>query len=261
MADIVLLFILKGRDCMSKVLIEVLVIILIAGSYLILYSAVRVSAISEQRIAEIRSRETFDKEKQLKTNQSSISGGMAMTNKEKKIEGRLGYNSENGRYGLLVSDLWEHTGFHCGECLEVKVDDKWVKTRMEMDIARNWYLVDTPYTGDLENKMIHNSQINPFLSEKYGTKISKFGFKYSTLVSLNPACEDILFDRNGNIFGYKFVDKIVLAFPELELLSWKSELGTDFKYFIEGYKQYSNYDGKDDDIVSIICDAMNLCCR
>ena len=56
----------------------------------------------------------------------------------------------NGRYGLLVSDLWEHTGFHCGECLEVKVDDKWVKTRMEMDIDRNWYLVDTPYTGDLE---------------------------------------------------------------------------------------------------------------
>ena len=146
MADIVLLFILKGRDCMSKMLIEVLIIILIAGSYLILYSAVRVSAIADQRIAEIRSRET----KQLNTNQSSISGGMAMANKEKKIEGRLGYNSENGRYGLLISDLWEHTGFHCGEGLEVKVDDKWVKTRMEMDIARNWYLVDTPYTGDLE---------------------------------------------------------------------------------------------------------------
>ena len=51
MADIVLLFILKGRDCMSKVLIEVLIIILIAGSYLILYSAVRVSAIADQRIA------------------------------------------------------------------------------------------------------------------------------------------------------------------------------------------------------------------
>ena len=73
-----------------------------------------------------------------------------MANKEKMIEGRLGYNSENGRYGLLVSDLWEYTGFHCGECLEVKVDDKWVKTRMEMDIDRNWYLVDTPCTGDLE---------------------------------------------------------------------------------------------------------------
>ena len=46
---------------MSKVLIEVLIIILIAGSYLILYSAVRVSAIADQRIAEIRSRETFYK--------------------------------------------------------------------------------------------------------------------------------------------------------------------------------------------------------
>ena len=148
MADIVLLFVLKGRDCMSKVLIEVLVIILIAGSYLILYSAVRVSAIADQRIADIRSREISCEA--VITNQSSISGGMAMANTKKKIEGRLGYNSENGRYGLLISDLWEHTGFHCGECLEVKVDDKWVKTRMEMDIARNWYLVDTPYTGDLE---------------------------------------------------------------------------------------------------------------
>lgn len=27
---------------------------------------------------------------------------------------RLGYNGANGRYGLLVSDLWEDTGFHCG---------------------------------------------------------------------------------------------------------------------------------------------------
>ena len=78
MADIVLLFVLKGRDCMSKVLIEVLVIILIAGSYLILYSAVRVSAIADQRIVEIQKRETFDKEKQLNTKQSSILGGMAM---------------------------------------------------------------------------------------------------------------------------------------------------------------------------------------
>lgn len=135
---------------MSKVLIEVLVILMIAVSFFILYAAVRISAIADQRIAEIQSRETLDKEKQLKMNQSSISGGMTVTNKEKKIEGRLGYNSENGRYGLLVLDLWEHTGFHCGECLEVKVDDKWVKTRMEMDIEQNWYLVDTPYIGDLE---------------------------------------------------------------------------------------------------------------
>lgn len=35
--------------------------------------------------------------------------------------GRLGYNSVNDRYGLLVSDLWVHSGFHCGEGPEVIV--------------------------------------------------------------------------------------------------------------------------------------------
>ena len=65
-------------------------------------------------------------------------------------EGRLGYNYENGRYGLLSMDLWIDTGFHCGECMEVLVDDQWVQTRMEMNLAREWYLVGTPYCGDLE---------------------------------------------------------------------------------------------------------------
>ena len=41
-------------------------------------------------------------------------------------QGRLGYNSSNGRYGLLSSDLWIDTGFHCGEGLEVLVGDEWV---------------------------------------------------------------------------------------------------------------------------------------
>lgn len=66
------------------------------------------------------------------------------------IQGRLGYNEKNGRYGLLVTDLWEDTGFYCGECLEVLVNDKWVKTRMEMGSDMKWYLVGTPYYGDLE---------------------------------------------------------------------------------------------------------------
>ena len=56
-------------------------------------------------------------------------------------EGRLGYNSSNGRYGILSSDLWIDTGLHCGECLQILMDGKWVQTRMEMDAARNWYLV------------------------------------------------------------------------------------------------------------------------
>ena len=66
------------------------------------------------------------------------------------ITGRLGYNSSNGRYGLLVADLWEHEGFHCGDVLEVLVDGEWQKTRMEMGIDRQWYLVGTPYYGNLE---------------------------------------------------------------------------------------------------------------
>ena len=59
-------------------------------------------------------------------------------------QGRLGYNSSNGRYGLLSSDFWIDTGFYCGEGLEVLVDDEWVHTRMEMNLAREWYLVGTP---------------------------------------------------------------------------------------------------------------------
>lgn len=54
--------------------------------------------------------------------------GVDMECDSKYIMGRLGYNSENDRYGLLVSDLWEHDGFHCGEGLQVMVDDKWVDT-------------------------------------------------------------------------------------------------------------------------------------
>ncbi|MDU3307498.1 MAG: DUF5348 domain-containing protein [Lachnospiraceae bacterium] len=65
-------------------------------------------------------------------------------------EGRLGYNSSSERYGILLSDLWIDTGLHCGECQQILLDGRWVQTRMEMDAERNWYLVGTPYRGDLE---------------------------------------------------------------------------------------------------------------
>ena len=69
------------------------------------------------------------------------------------IEGRLGYNSSNDRYGVLVTDLWENNGLHCGEGIEVFVDDKWIYSRMDMAWGKDgnhWYLVGTPYYGDLE---------------------------------------------------------------------------------------------------------------
>ena len=65
---------------------------------------------------------------------------------------RLGYNSENGRYGILSSmDLWEDDGLHCGEMLEAKINDEWVRDRIEMNRAGEWYLVYSKIVGnDLE---------------------------------------------------------------------------------------------------------------
>lgn len=64
-------------------------------------------------------------------------------------EGRLGYNPENDRYGLLVSDLWEHDGFHCGDTMEALVDGEWAQSRMEYG-DDGWYLIGTPFVGNLE---------------------------------------------------------------------------------------------------------------
>ena len=70
-------------------------------------------------------------------------------------QGRMGYNRENNRYGLLICDLWENDGFHCGKTMEVLIDEEWKPTRIEMSIDREWYLVDTPFVGeDLEGLII-----------------------------------------------------------------------------------------------------------
>ena len=65
--------------------------------------------------------------------------------------GIMGYNSKNGRYGLLVMDLWEIDGFHCGDVIEFWDYEKeqWISTRVEMHAKGNdgWYLVGTSYCG------------------------------------------------------------------------------------------------------------------
>lgn len=73
-----------------------------------------------------------------------------MDKETKKLQGRLGYNESNKRYGLLVSDLWEKEGFHCGDKMEVLMDGRWVETHMEMSSDGKWYLEGTLYYGDLE---------------------------------------------------------------------------------------------------------------
>ena len=68
------------------------------------------------------------------------------------VTGILSYNMKNDRYGLLVMDLWENDGFHCGECFDIwdYETEQWLPTRIELN-NNGWYLVDTKYRGfDLE---------------------------------------------------------------------------------------------------------------
>ena len=76
---------------------------------------------------------------------------MIMKENDTMREGRLGYNSYNKRYGLLSSDLWIDTGISLWKCLEVLVDDQWVKTRMENESGeRMVFGLEHRNGGDLE---------------------------------------------------------------------------------------------------------------
>lgn len=57
----------------------------------------------------------------------------------KKLQGRLAYNFQSKRYGLLISDLFEKD-FYCGEEVEIKINDEWKKDIFEMDNFGKWYL-------------------------------------------------------------------------------------------------------------------------
>ncbi len=74
------------------------------------------------------------------------------------IEGKLGYNFKNNRFGLLISDLWEIDGFHCGSTFEFYDREKgeWIPTRIEMSWPdQQYYLIDTDLKGeDLEGLRI-----------------------------------------------------------------------------------------------------------
>lgn len=63
----------------------------------------------------------------------------------KKI-GRLGYNVENDRFGVLIGDLWEVEGLHCGQTFEIWNNGEWNADRIEM--SGEWYLVYSHLKGD-----------------------------------------------------------------------------------------------------------------
>lgn len=57
-------------------------------------------------------------------------------------EGSLFYDPESGRYDIRFGLESYYGGLHCGECFDVKVQDRWVPVRIEMD--EEWYLVGLP---------------------------------------------------------------------------------------------------------------------
>ena len=54
-----------------------------------------------------------------------------------KKKGTLQYDRESGRFDIHFDD-----GLHCGECLDVRLNEVWVPTRIEM--SEDWYLVGLP---------------------------------------------------------------------------------------------------------------------
>ena len=63
--------------------------------------------------------------------------GIKMTRTKK--QGALVYDSRTERYDIRFGLTDYLGGLHCGECLDVKLDGKWIPTRMEM--GEEWYLV------------------------------------------------------------------------------------------------------------------------
>lgn len=62
--------------------------------------------------------------------------------------GRLCYNADNDRYGILSMDLWLNEGLHCGEAFEVWLNEEWKTDRIEMSFEKEWYLVYSELKGE-----------------------------------------------------------------------------------------------------------------
>lgn len=56
--------------------------------------------------------------------------------------GALVPQPESDRMDIRFSPTDYYGGLHCGETFEVKVNGKWIPTRIEM--GRKWYLIGVP---------------------------------------------------------------------------------------------------------------------
>ena len=57
-------------------------------------------------------------------------------------QGTLVPDYSSGRIDIRFSPEEYYGGLHCGETMEVLIDEKWIPTRIEMD--DDWYLVGIP---------------------------------------------------------------------------------------------------------------------
>lgn len=54
-------------------------------------------------------------------------------------QGSMIYDKESRRMDIRFGLEEYYGGLHCGECMDVLIEDKWIPTRIEMDDG--WYLV------------------------------------------------------------------------------------------------------------------------
>lgn len=54
-------------------------------------------------------------------------------------QGTLVLDNETGRMDIRFGLEDYYGGLHCGDCMEVQINEAWIPTRIEMD--EDWYLV------------------------------------------------------------------------------------------------------------------------
>lgn len=58
-----------------------------------------------------------------------------------KMTGALVFDERTDRYDIRFDLASYYGGLHCGECFDVFTRGKWKPTRIEMNMAQEWYLV------------------------------------------------------------------------------------------------------------------------
>ena len=59
----------------------------------------------------------------------------------RKRIGALIWDALNERFDIRFGLEEYYGGLHCGDCLEVKINSRWVSTRIEMKWPDTWYFI------------------------------------------------------------------------------------------------------------------------